>query len=93
MMVSKKTTSVSMLEKITAVLALLLSTGSIIPILRQGGRRNTENTADPLMQILWSIVYGMMAVLVAMHWTSVRELLRVNWIMVPLMALPLISAA
>jgi exopolysaccharide production protein ExoQ len=93
MMVSKKTTSVSMLEKITAVLALLLSTGSIIPILRQGGRLNTENTADPLMQILWSIVYGMMAVLVAMHWTSVRELLRVNWIMVPLMALPLISAA
>ena len=63
-MIETRTETAGMTERAIAVIALFLSTGALLPLIRQQSVSDAGIAAgDPLQQAIWSGVYGIVAVL------------------------------
>lgn len=70
-----------LLERAMVVLVLLFSTNAVIPTLRQGGNLNAENNPDSLMQVLWTLIYGVVIALLIVNYFNQMIRARGVWLL------------
>lgn len=75
------------------VVALILTTGALVPILRPSERGDLTVEGDPLMQVMWAALYVALLVLAIPRWRTVGHVIVRNKGLIVLLLLPLASMA
>lgn len=80
------------LEKIFTVFVLFLSTGALIPLLHQeGGSSLDPFEGDPVMQALWTGIYGVTLILISRIWRRTIRIWKIDKFLVLLIMVALLS--